>query len=109
MSDRILPGDDAARARYATLTAAIGGEPISALHRAVLARLAAWTDKADVDALAHMVSEETREALRAGASTGREEALAAVARLILEVEGRRLDGDRATMLRRLAGAEGGEV
>jgi hypothetical protein len=27
MSDRILPGDNAARARYATLTTALGGEP----------------------------------------------------------------------------------
>jgi hypothetical protein len=75
MSDHLLPGDNAARARYATLSAALGGEPVSAFHRAVLARLAAWTDAVDIDALAYMVSEETREALRAGASTGRQEAL----------------------------------
>jgi hypothetical protein len=53
----ILPGDFAARARYATLTAALGGEPASGFHRAVLARLAAWTDKADIDALASMIRE----------------------------------------------------
>jgi hypothetical protein len=51
----ILPGDNAARARYATLTAAVGGEPASGFHRAVLARLAAWTDKTDIDALAGMI------------------------------------------------------
>jgi hypothetical protein len=53
----ILPGDNAARARYATLTAALGGEPASGFHRAVLARLAAWTDVDDIGALAAMIRE----------------------------------------------------
>jgi hypothetical protein len=53
----ILPGDNAARARYATLTTALGGEPLSGFHRAVLARLAAWTDADDIGALAAMIRE----------------------------------------------------
>ena len=57
MSDHLLPGDNAARARYATLCTALGGEPLSGFHRAVLARLAAWTDKDDIDALAAMIRE----------------------------------------------------
>jgi hypothetical protein len=57
MSDHLLPGDNAARARYATLTTALGGEPASGFHRAVLARLAPWTDKPDIDAVAGMIRE----------------------------------------------------
>jgi hypothetical protein len=48
----ILPGDDAAAARYTVLCNAIGGEPVSAYHKAVLARLTAWTDADDIGALA---------------------------------------------------------
>ncbi|HEV8527346.1 MAG TPA: hypothetical protein VGS60_07305 [Actinomycetes bacterium] len=55
MSDHLLPGDSAARARYATLTTALGGEPASGFHRAALARLASWTDRDDVDAIAHLI------------------------------------------------------
>jgi hypothetical protein len=58
MSDRLLPGDMAARARYATLTSALGGEPESGFYRAVLARLSAWTDKPDIDALGAMIWEQ---------------------------------------------------
>jgi hypothetical protein len=58
VNDRLLPGDNAARFRYATLTTALGGEPVSGFHRAVLARLAAWTDAGDIDALAWMVRHE---------------------------------------------------
>jgi hypothetical protein len=53
----ILPGDNYARARYAELSAAVGGEPASGFHRATLARLAAWTDDADIHALAAMIRE----------------------------------------------------
>jgi hypothetical protein len=102
VNDTLWPGDNAARARYSTLTSALGGEPISGFHRAVLARLCAWTDAADIDALALMVDEAAREAMHAGASTGRGEALGAIARLILEVDRSRLDADHAAMLRRLA-------
>jgi hypothetical protein len=85
MSDRILPGDNAARARYAALTSALGGEPVSGFHRAVLARLSAWTDDADINAVASMVDEATGEAMRVGASVGRDECLRAVVAVILEV------------------------
>ncbi len=53
----ILPGDNYARARYSELCAALGGEPASGFHRAVLARLAAWTDQPDIDALAQLIRE----------------------------------------------------
>jgi hypothetical protein len=51
----ILPGDDAAVARYTVLCNAIGGEPVSAYHRAVLAGLTAWTDADDIDALDYLI------------------------------------------------------
>jgi hypothetical protein len=51
----ILPGDNYARARYAELCTAVGGEPASGFHRAVLARLSAWTDDADIHALTDMI------------------------------------------------------
>jgi hypothetical protein len=51
----ILPGDDAAVARYTVLSNAIGGEPVSAYHKAVLARLTAWTDADDIDALDYLI------------------------------------------------------
>jgi hypothetical protein len=53
----ILPGDNYARARYTELSTAVGGEPASGFHRAVLARLAAWTDDADIRALTGMINE----------------------------------------------------
>ena len=53
----IPPGDMAARARYATLTAALGGEPVSGFHRPVLARPVSWTDADDIDALAYLTRE----------------------------------------------------
>jgi hypothetical protein len=56
-----LPTDNAARARYAVLCAALGSEPPSPVHRAVLARLSAWTDKADVDALAELIREAIKK------------------------------------------------
>jgi hypothetical protein len=56
-----LPTDNAARARYAVLCVALGGEPTSPIHRAVLARLSAWTDKADVDALAELIREAIKK------------------------------------------------
>jgi hypothetical protein len=55
--NNILPGDNAARSRYATLTTTLGGEPVSGFHRAVLARLSAWTDADDIGALAVMIRE----------------------------------------------------
>jgi hypothetical protein len=55
VSDHLLPGDKYARARYAELGAAVGGE--GGFHRAVQARLAAWTDKPNIDALASMIRE----------------------------------------------------
>jgi hypothetical protein len=53
----ILPGDNYARARYTELCTALGGEPISGYYRAVLARLSAWTDDADIHTLAAMIRE----------------------------------------------------
>jgi hypothetical protein len=55
--NHILPGDLAGKARYAELCNAVGGEPVSGFHRAVLARLSAWTDDADIHALAAMIRE----------------------------------------------------
>jgi hypothetical protein len=55
VNDRLLPGDMAARGRFSTLVEAIGGEPAGGYHRAVLARLASWTDNGDVNALAFMI------------------------------------------------------
>jgi hypothetical protein len=63
MNDRLLPGDNAARARYATLINALGGEPVSEFQRAVLARLSAWTDQPDIDALAHLIHEQVNRRL----------------------------------------------
>jgi hypothetical protein len=59
--NHILPGDNYARARYAELCSALGGEPISGYRRAVLARLAAWTDDSDIKALAAMIREAARD------------------------------------------------
>jgi hypothetical protein len=56
-----LPTDIAARTRYAVLCAALGGEPTSPVYPAVLARLSAWTDKADVDALAELIREAIKK------------------------------------------------
>lgn len=62
MNDRLLPGDNAARSRYATLTTALGGEPISGFHRAALARLSAWTDAGDIDAVAWLIRHRVGQA-----------------------------------------------
>jgi hypothetical protein len=62
MSDRILPGDNAARSRYATLTTALGGEPVSAFHRAALTRLVSWTDAGDIEAVAWMIRHRVGQA-----------------------------------------------
>jgi hypothetical protein len=56
MSDPNLP-NLAARARYAELCTAVGGEPASGYHRAVLARLSAWTADDDIHALTGMINE----------------------------------------------------
>jgi hypothetical protein len=57
----ILPGDNYARARYSELCTALGGEPLRGFHRAVLARLAGWTDQPDIDALAGMIRERVND------------------------------------------------
>jgi hypothetical protein len=57
----ILPGDFAGKARYAELCNALGGEPVSGYRRAVLARLAAWTDDIDIQTLAAMIREARRD------------------------------------------------
>jgi hypothetical protein len=56
-----LPTDNAARARYARLCAALGGEPPSPIHRAALARLSAWTDHDDIEALAELIREAIKK------------------------------------------------
>ena len=53
--NNVLPGDLAAQSRFAELATAVGGEPAGGFHRAVLARLASWTDNGDVNALAYMI------------------------------------------------------
>jgi hypothetical protein len=62
VNDRLLPGDNAFRARYATLTTALGGEPVSAFHRAALARLVSWTDAGDIEAVAWMIRHRVGQA-----------------------------------------------
>jgi hypothetical protein len=66
MSDHLLPGDNRARARYAELCSALGGEPISGYRRAVLARLSAWTDDADIETLAAMIREARSATIEGG-------------------------------------------
>jgi hypothetical protein len=67
----LLPDDDAARSRYEHLYAALGGEPISGFHRAVLPRLAAWWTDEDVNAVTWMIRH------RVGGATQRCQSLSA--------------------------------
>jgi hypothetical protein len=46
---------DPAIARYSTLCDAVGGEPVSGFHRALIARLVSWTDAEDINGLAWLI------------------------------------------------------
>jgi hypothetical protein len=57
VNDTLWPGDNAARARFSTLTSALGGEPASGYAKAMLARLASWTAKEDIDLLGKLIND----------------------------------------------------
>jgi hypothetical protein len=62
--NNVLGGDLAAQGRFATLASAVGGEPQGGFHRATLARLASWSDSADVNALSFMINRRVGEAVQ---------------------------------------------
>jgi hypothetical protein len=59
--DKLLPGDLAAQERYGLLISALGGEPESGFHKAALVRLASWTDRDDISALAGLIRHRVNE------------------------------------------------
>jgi hypothetical protein len=64
-----LTPEDPAYERYEALAAALGGEPVVAYHREVLARLASWTDAADIETLVYLIGETANAARQRFAAT----------------------------------------